>query len=215
MFVGKCCQKRRASEHSFCEVQKRRTLTKTPTFIGELEPLDDESVVRPVRLFAEASRHVDFLPVVLQPIDRQFVLGVPDDLAGYLQSLANPCRHVLWTDVDGRGRDHLQAAAGREKIEGEMMVKVLIGLRQFLKKMGRYFGKGKLSLCQSFTTQFCYLHTLDRAKLILGCALVAVGTLIHDLLDDQVAVDHLVVVIVLDQSLVRGPLVLWLWVPPG
>ena len=118
----------------FAKCKKRRTLTKTPTFIGELELLDDESVVRPVRLFAEASRHVDFLPVVLQPIDRQCVLGVPDDLAGYLQSLANPCRHVLWTDVDGRGGDHLQAAAGREKIGGEMMVKVLIGLRPFLKK---------------------------------------------------------------------------------
>ena len=118
----------------FAKCKKRRTLTKTPTFIGELELLDDESVVRPVRLFAEASRHVDFLPVVLQPIDRQFVLGVPYDLAGYLQSLANPCRHVLWTDVDGRGRDHLQAAAGREKIESEMMVKVLIGLRPFMKK---------------------------------------------------------------------------------
>ena len=104
------------------------------TFISKFKILNNESVVCPIRLFAEASRHIDFPPIVLQPINGQFVLGVPDDLAGYLQSLANPCRHVLWTDVDGRGRDHLQAAAGREKIESEMMVKVLIGLRPFLKK---------------------------------------------------------------------------------
>ena len=70
-------------------------------------------------------------------------------------------------------------------------------------------------MCQSFPTQIRYLHTLNRAKLILGCALVAVGALIRDLLDDQVAVNHLVVVIVLDQPLVRGPLVLWLWVTLG
>ena len=60
-----------------------------------------------------------------------------------------------------------------------------------------------------------YLHTLDGTELIPGRALVAAGALVHHLLDDQVAVDHLVVRVVLDRLPVKGPLVLRLRVPLG
>ena len=97
--------------------KKREEAKKTLTFIGKLEILDDESAVRPLRLLAEPSRHLDLFDVVLQPLDRQRVLGVPHDLAGDLQALADSCVHVLWAHVDRRGGDHLQAAAGRGKIQ--------------------------------------------------------------------------------------------------
>ena len=90
---------------------------KTLTFIAKLKILDDESVVRPIRLLAEPAGQLDFFHVVLQPLDRQLVLGVPDDLARYLQGLADSSLHVFWAHVDRCCRHHLEAAAGRGKTQ--------------------------------------------------------------------------------------------------
>ena len=111
---GKMLSKRktvRASTHFAKWCKKGGSRKRRPTFIGELKIFDDESVVRPFRLLAEPAAHVDFLHVVLQPLDRQDVLGVPDDLARYLQGSANSGLHVFGPHVDRCGRNHLQAAA--------------------------------------------------------------------------------------------------------
>ena len=60
-----------------------------------------------------------------------------------------------------------------------------------------------------------YLHARDGTHLIPGRALVPAGALVHHLPDDQVAVDHLVVWVVLDRLFVKGPLVLRLRVTLG